>query len=276
MADCSFRLVALDVDGTLKPRNAPVTPRVQAAVAATLAAGVEVTIATGRMFRSALPFAQALGLRAPIICFGGAVIKDLTTQETLYRQSIPSSLARRVVEAGRARGLAVAAYVDDDLYVERVPPGPDFAGFVARSSARVVGDLLACLSDEPCHMAVISEEVRTRGLVLDLRAEFGDRLTVTSGHPLLAEIDHPEVSKGRALSRLAELLGIDRSQVLAVGDDWNDVAMLEYAGLGVAMGDARPEVLDVADVVAPSAAEDGVAWILTKYVLDGLYVDGGG
>lgn len=271
-----FRLVALDVDGTLKPRDGPITERVQSAIAATVAAGVHVTIATGRMFRSALPFAQSLGLRTPIICYGGSVIRDPTTGATIHRQGIPEALARQVVEAARTRGLGVAAYVDDDLYVERLAPGSPFAGYVARASARVVEDVLAHLSGEPCHMAVVSDEVRTRSLVLDLRAEFGGRLSVTSGHPLLAEIDHPEVSKGRALALLAERLGIDRARVLAVGDDWNDITMLEYAGLGIAMGGASPEVLAAADDVAPSVADDGVAWALGKYVLDGRYWAGVG
>ncbi len=265
--DSRFRLVALDVDGTLKPREGPITPRVRAAIADALAAGVHVTIATGRMFRSAAPFAHDLGLRTPIICYGGSVIRDPLTGETIYRQGIPAELARRVVAAGRARGLCVAAYVDDDLYVERVTPESAFSGYVARSRAQVVDDVERYLVAEPCHMAIASDEVRTRGLVHELRCELGPYLSVTSGHPLLAEIDHPEVSKGHALALLTEWLGLERSSVLAVGDDWNDVSMLQYAGLGVAMAGSPPEVLEAAAVVAPSADDDGVAWVLERYVL---------
>lgn len=272
----AFRLVAMDLDGTVKPRNGPITSATLAAATEALAAGVHLTIATGRAFRSALPFAASLGLRAPIICYGGAVIRDPATGETLFRQSIPSDLASRVVDAARRRGLSVVAYADDALYVERVPASSSFAGYVARSSAVVVDDVLGHLADGPCNMAVVSDEIGTRALVHDLRAEFGDELHVTSGHPLLAEIFHPEVSKGRALAWLAASLGIDRSEVLAIGDDWNDISMLEYAALGAAMGNAPPEVLAVAGVTAPTVDEDGVAWVLRTYALADPCSTGGG
>jgi len=267
MTDHRFRLVALDFDGTLKPRNAPITPGVRDAVARTLASGIEVTLATGRMFPSVLPFSQELGLTAPVICLGGAAIRDPRTGATLFERGIPLALAREVIAAARERGLSACAYTGDSLLVERVDPASAFAGYVARSRAEVVPDLLERLTADPSHMAVVSDEVRTRDLVRELREVFGERLAVTSGHPLLAEIDHPSVSKAVALARLAEHLGVKREQVVAIGDDWNDIPMLDYAGLGVAMGDAAPEVLAAADVVAPTAAEDGVAWVLEKYVL---------
>jgi hypothetical protein len=219
------------------------------------------------MFPSVQPFAQELGLTAPIICLGGAALRDPRTGATLFEQGIPLVLAREVIAAGRERGLSVCAYVGDYLFVERVDPGSAFAGYVARSRAEIVPDLLERLSADPSHMAVVSDEVRTRSLVRELQEVFGDRLAVTSGHPLLAEIDHPSVSKAVALDHVARRLGVEREQVLAVGDDWNDIPMLDYAGLGVAMADAAPEVLAAADVVAPTAAEDGVVWVLERYVL---------
>ena len=267
MTDHRFRLVALDVDGTVKPRNGPITPGVREAIARTLARGVEVTLATGRMFPSVLPFARELGLTAPVICLGGSCLRDPRTGATLFQQGIPLALAREVIAAGRERGLSVCAYVGDSLLVERVDPDSPFSGYVARARAEVVPDLLERLTADPGHMAVVSDEVRTRGLVRELRDVFGERLAVTSGHPLLAEIDHPSVSKAVALASLAERLGVEREQVIAVGDDWNDIPMLDYAGLGVAMGDATPEVLAAADVVAPTADEDGVVWVLERYVL---------
>jgi Cof subfamily protein (haloacid dehalogenase superfamily) len=267
MTDRRFQLVALDVDGTLKPRNGPITPRVREAIGRCLARGVEVALATGRMFPSVLPFADELGLQAPIICLGGAMLRDPRTGATLLEQTIPLALAREIIALGREWGRAACAYVGDSLFVERVDPDSAFAGYVARSRAEVVADLLERLTKPPHHMALVSDEVRTRALVEELREHFGERLAVTSGHPLLAEIDHPGVSKGSALAHLAGRLGVEREGIIAIGDDWNDISMLEYAGLGVAMADATPEVLAAADAIAPSADEDGVAWALERYVV---------
>ena len=271
-----YRLAAFDVDGTLKPRYRPITSRVRAAVGAARAAGVHVTIATGRMYRSAEGFVAELGLTAPVICYGGAVITDPQTGRPLHKRGVELREVQRIVEAGRARGLGVLASFDDHMLFERVPDDSPFADYARRNFASLVPDLVASLPDEPCHVALITSAERSKSLVLELRAEFGEALHVTSGHPLLAEIYHPEANKGVALARVAAMLGVKREAVLAAGDDWNDVAMLEYAGLGVAMADAAPEVRAVAGAVAPSADDDGVAWVVEEIVLSKRYSDSAG
>jgi Cof subfamily protein (haloacid dehalogenase superfamily) len=262
-----YSLIALDVDGTVKPRGRPISARVRDAIAAARAAGVHVTLATGRMYRSAEPFVAELGLTDPIICYGGAVITDPKSGHHVHRRGIPLPLARRIVDAGRARGLGLLASFDDYMLYEGVPETSTFATYARRNFARIVPDLLASLPDEPCHLALITEERLTHGLVMELRAEFGDALHVTSGHPLLAEIYHPEVDKGAALATVAGMLGVPREEVIAAGDDLNDVAMLRWAGLGLAMADAPLEVLAAADRVAPTADADGVAEIIEQFVL---------
>jgi hypothetical protein len=255
------------VDGTLKPRDGPMTEAVVSAFSRAIAAGVPVTIATGRTFRSARPYALELGIGTPIICTGGALVRDPVTGGVLHRESIPFAAALRVIEIARAIELPVAAYYDDDVFVERVVPDSRFAGYVERTHATIADDLVTVLPGEPIHMAIVTDGDGTRKLVRDLQASIGEVVNITSGHPLLAEIDSLGASKGTALRWLADYLGIDRSAVLAVGDDWNDIAMMEYAGVSVAMGDSPPEVLAVADVVAPSASENGAAWVIERYVL---------
>lgn len=228
---------------------------------------MHVTIATGRLFSWVMPFAQQLGLTTPLISHHGALIKSPVDGTQLYHQGVPLPLAKEIILLARSRDLPVAAYIEDTVYADRLRPEWSVYPWLMKVGARDVGDLVAFLDREPTRVAIVTDASQTKSLVLELRDHFGSRLHVTSGHPLLTEISHPDVSKARGLARLAELLQIERSQILAVGDDWNDIEMLTYAGLGVAMADSSPEVKAAADYIAPAAEDDGAAHVLEKFVL---------
>ncbi len=264
----AFRLVVLDVDGTLVERGQPVSPRVRRAIARAQEQGTIVTLASGRMFPLVEPFARELALRDPVICYGGALIVEPATGRPLFRRGVPLSLAREVIEEARARGLTARAYLDHKVYVDRLDPEAFNYESLRRVGARPVGDLVSFLTDDPSHLAIDAPADQTRPLVDDLRRRFGSRLNVTTGHPHLAEFSHLEVHKGSALAWLGRHLGIDLGETLAIGDDWNDIEMLRAAGLGVAVANAHPRVLAVARAIVPAVAEDGVAVALERFVLD--------
>lgn len=263
----AYRLVAFDLDGTLMPRYKSLRPRVITAVQAAQAAGTHITIATGRLYSMVLPYAQELGLTTPLISHHGALIRDPVDGQILYHQGVPLPLCEEVIALARSLDLPVAAYVEDIVYTDHLNPNWPVYSWFNRVGARDVGDLVAFLDREPTRVAMVTEATRTKHLVLELRQHFGGRLHITSGHPMLTEMSHPDVSKARALARLAEHLGVERSETMAVGDDWNDIEMLSYAGFGIAMGDASPEVQAAADYIAPSAEDDGAAHVLEKFIL---------
>jgi hydroxymethylpyrimidine pyrophosphatase-like HAD family hydrolase len=107
-------------------------------------------------------------------------------------------------------------------------------------------------------------------LVHDLQAQFDDRVRVTQSLDHLVEVTAPEASKGQALARLAAHLGVAQSATMAIGDHDNDVSMIAWAGLGVAMGNASPAAKSAADVIAPPLEEEGAAWAIERYVLEGV------
>ena len=264
-----YRLIALDLDGTILPRGQPISPRVVQAIRAAVTLGIQVVLASGRMFRVLAPYAEQLGIDGPLICYGGALIRRALNGGVLYEQRLPQELACEVVQVGRELGLPIHAYVDDELYVEGLTPAHPMYARLRREYTHAVDDLdhfLRRNGPPPHHMALVTARDR-EVLVRRLKERFGTRLNVTTGHPNLAEIDHPNVSKGTALRWLAEQLGIPREQVLAVGDDHNDLTMITYAGLGVAMGHAPAAVRAMAQVIVPSLDGDGIARVLEEYVL---------
>lgn len=263
----TYKLLAMDLDGTLIGNDLLLSDRVKAAVARAQAAGVQAALATGRMFRASLPYAQELGISTPLICYQGALVRDVRDDTVLYHQPVPLDAAKEAIAEAEQRGLVALGYVDDWCYTSKDTPEAQFYGRHSRVQPRFVGDLRAWLSVPPTKLVIVSTAEQTDANVAHFRQVFGNRLNVTKSYPLFTEIIHPEVSKGRALARLAAILGVAREEVAAIGDNLNDLDMITYAGLGIAMGNGAASVREVAAWVCPPEAEDGVAVAIEERIL---------
>ena len=263
------KLIAIDLDGTLIDHNLTVSPRVKQAIAAAQAQGVTVTLASGRMFAAMVPYAQELNITVPLICYQGGLVRHPVTEETTFHLPVPPALAREVVALARARDIQVNAFADDRLVVESLTPEAEVYMRIARVEATVVPDLAAFLDEIPSTKLVLVnlEESKTDSLVAELSAHFGSRLGITKSHAYYTEAIHAEVSKGRALTQLASALDVSLEQTMGIGDNLNDLSLVETAGFGVAMADGDPRVKAAADFVTTSYAEDGVAVAIEKHVL---------
>ena len=142
-----FKLIAIDLDGTLIDHELTVSPRVKQAIAAAQAQGVTVTLASGRMFRAMVPYAQELDVTVPLICYQGGLVRHPVTEETAFHLPVPSALAREVVTLARTRGIQVNAFADDRLHVERLTPEAEVYMRIAQVEATVVPDLAAFLDE---------------------------------------------------------------------------------------------------------------------------------
>lgn len=265
-----YRLVAIDLDGTLLDRQLNLSPGVVSAFARARAAGAFVTMATGRMFSSALPFARQLGIEGFLIAFQGALIKHTVSGQVLYSNPMPLALARRAISLAQELGLHVNCHVNETILVRELRPEAEQYAAHSGRPVTVVGDLLAALVEPPFKILVISEDLVTLGkLKAQLVAQCPD-LHPAYSLPTFLEVMPVTVNKGRALQVLAQHLGIPSDQVMAVGDSFNDLEMLDYAGLSVVMGDAAPEVKARARAVTAPVTRGGVAEALLRYVVEGL------
>jgi len=265
-----FRLIALDLDGTLMDETRVIPPRTRRAVQAAMEEGCLVTIATGRAFVSAAHFARELSVNAPLICYQGALIRDYRDGNTVHVSTVPVPLAREVAAFSQERNLNVQVYLDDDrAYAAEMNPTIAQMSSVSGVPVTAVGSLSEWLSRPPVKFLFVEHEETILDLVRDLRAQFNGQLQVVRSWDRLVEVTGPQVSKGDALARLAAYLAVPQSATLAIGDQDNDVSMISWAGLGVAMGDASPSAKSAADVLAPSLAAQGAAWAIEHYVLEG-------
>lgn len=262
------RLLAIDLDGTLLNDRLQIDPRDAAAVRAAVAAGVQVVIATGRMFRSSLPYVQQLGLSGPIINYQGAVVREIATREVLYRCELTLPMQRRVLAYAEPRDWHVNVYVDEEVYTARPRPEADLYEKISLAPYTVVGPLSAWVRQESTKMVLVDlDPADVAGRMAELTAWMGGVATVTKSLDWFIEVINPAVSKARSLALVAHRLNVAQADVCAIGDNKNDAEMIAWAGFGVAMGTAPPEVQRLASFVTGRPEEAGVAQVIERFVL---------
>ncbi len=260
-----LNLAAIDLDGTLLGRDHAVSAGNQAAIRRVIDAGAVIVLASGRQFSTIDIFAQKLGLSsdAPIIAYNGAMIRT-HGGETWFHQPLPAASSSAVVRYCAANGLHLNLYLNDVLYVRDETHWSRMYQERTGTVAQITGDLTRFSGEQPTKLLLIDTCEKTDSLQAHFQAEFGDTLTITKTEDEYLEFMAPNVSKGRALAETAKRLGLSADQCAAFGDSYNDISMLEWAGLGVAMENARPELKAVADLIAPPADADGVGAILVE------------
>lgn len=264
-----IRLVALDLDGTLLNSQYQLSPKTKQVVQAIRDAGIMVTLATGRMYPSAVPYARELAISLPLITYQGAVIRRLDSPQVLYERLLPLAWARQVIEAAQGAGYAVNAYIDDNLYVSTMSPGAEWYAKTFGVEVHAVGDLAHYLPKDVQKILVMGSEEDLDAFWKTAQKRWGEHIYITKSHPNFLEFMNTEATKGRALRALATQLGTDLSSTLALGDSYNDIEMFGLAGVAVAMENAKPQVKAAADFVAPPNDDDGAALALEELLLGG-------
>jgi len=237
-------------------------PRTTAALRAARAAGIHVVIATGRMYRSVRPYAEAAGIEAPLVCYQGAAVVDPGTSEWLLHEPIPLQLAREAIGAVEHEGFGLNCYVDDDLYVAAITEHARAYADFQDIPLHEVGDLLGWIERPPTKLVVVDDPARLDTLRPLLEERFGERLYIAKSLPYFLELASPAISKGTGLAFVAEHLGFAAEHTIAFGDGENDLELLDWAGFGVAVENAHEGLRTRADWICPGAADEGVAQVL--------------
>ncbi|BAY15394.1 hypothetical protein NIES21_12110 [Anabaenopsis circularis NIES-21] len=270
-----IKLLVLDIDGTIAGKSNSLSKPVKQAIAAAQAKGIHVAIATGRMYRSALRFHQEIGSNLPLAAYQGAWIQDPNNQKIHRHLPIAQELAHQLLdyfEQPQWRSLlSIHFYVNDELYVRELTRETKIYAQRSGITPIAVGDLRQILIEhEPTKILALCDDTEAIDLLLgNLRCQYTPaELYLTTSVATFFEATNPAVNKGAAVRYFAEeLLGLQRNNVMAIGDNFNDVEMLEYAGIGVAMGNAPKNVQAIAQWIAPSVEKDGAAIAIKKFLL---------
>jgi Cof subfamily protein (haloacid dehalogenase superfamily) len=269
-----IKLLVLDIDGTIAGESNTISEPVKQAIFAVQARGIQVAIATGRMYRSALRFHQEIGSTLPLMTYQGAWIQDPITQKIYRHWVVSKKIAHQLLdyfEQPELRSLlSVHFYINDQLYVRELTRETQIYAERSGVIPIPVGDLRQALTNEPTKILALCDDTDVIDKLLgNLRREYTPaELYMTTSVATFFEVTNASVNKGTAVRYLAEeLLGLQIANVMAIGDNFNDVEMLEYVGLGVAMGNAPEAVQAIAQWVAPTVEDNGAAVAIEKFLL---------
>lgn len=265
------KLIAFDIDGTVLNDKGELTQRTIAALKRAMASGISVICATGRMYPSALPILRRIGVTEPSVVLNGGQIRNPVTHEIIYEQALDSETTMSILNLYHERGWYIQLYHDDKLLVvDDSDKRCKFYEEVSGVKAVPLGDDFWKFDYPSTKMLAVSFDPDTFKVMLgDTNSMFTGRIHSSPSQKYFIELGHPEVNKARSLERAAELLGIERRNVLAFGDGANDMEMLAWAGVGAATAGAGDSVKAMADIIVPDNNCDGVALTIEKILDEG-------
>ena len=263
-----YRLIALDLDGTLTTDDKRVTPFTQSVLMKAQEQGVRIVLASGRPVYGMSPIASLLRLSDyggfVMACNGGAIV-DCRSARHIYNRYLDSSLISEIYDYSRGDGFEILAYVGENVVSEN--PGNPYvlrACMINGMKPLKVERFPSGLRTEVNKCIIVGDEKPLADLEQRIKSRRDGRFDLYRSSYCFLEIVPKGVDKASALQMIAEGEGIPRSEVVAFGDGYNDVSMIEYAGLGVAMENADPFIRSRADYVAPSNNDEGVGIVLQK------------
>ncbi len=264
-----IKMIATDIDGTILKWGLDFTPKMKKCIEKLKNAGVKIVLVTGRMHCATLPVARELGLDTPIISYQGGLIKDFDNN-TLYQRNLDSSYAKEIIRWARENNIHINLYLDDKLYVEQ-----DNDIVKSYTDGKFI-DYTVCdfdtLEIENVNkiLAIDLQNIeRVTSWVDELKAKYPD-LYIVKSTPYFCEIGSGEAKKSLGVQYLCNMWGIKKDEVLTIGDQNNDIDLVQSGGIGVAMGNGTPELKKCADFITDTVENDGFVKAVEKFVIPAL------
>lgn len=277
MLQLSFKLICIDIDGTLLDNNEKISERNLQAIRKAYEKGVKTVVATGRLFASANYFAELLKIKTPVIASNGAYIRDKKDDNIIYNSVLGVENNRKILELLRKHRLEPYFNGFESVYTEKTG---HFTAYHAKTNEKlpkdkqikikIVNDWEKTFKEDKNEISkclVIDKDIEKLSKAKEAMSKLkGVEVVSSSVH--IFEVMNKGVSKGNAVQILAELYNYTKNEIICIGDNENDLSMIEYAGLGVAMGNGLKIIKKKADYITDTNNNDGVAKVIEKFVLN--------
>ncbi|HKL12552.1 MAG TPA: HAD family hydrolase [Halanaerobiales bacterium] len=263
-----YKLVVIDLDNTLLNTEHKISSKNKEVIKMVQNKGTEVLIATGRMYVSAEPYIKELTLKNEAIVYNGAMVKDIKSGQIKYHKPIDKKVARKIIKDVKEQGLHINLYQNDQLYVDQDNEYKKRYEEVSGIKALQVDNLVEFDFNDPTKLLIIEDDPEKHSYYQHyLRDKYGHEIDVTESKHYFIEVGAKGVNKGKTLQQISQDKQIDQQEIIAIGDSYNDIEMISFAGTGIAMNNAAEAVKEKADLIAPHHENDGVAEILDKLIL---------
>lgn len=269
MFNLPYRVIALDLDGTLTNHAKEVTPRTREVLLRAQNEGAIIVLASGRPTYGIEPVADCLKMDQKggfILSYNGGKIVDWKTKEELYADHLPDEVIPLLHQFAQRNGYALLGYVGNEIVTET--PDDEYVreeSRINKMAIRRVVDLEQSLEPHPTKLLMTGEPERMEQAERELTLQLGDTMDIYRSAPFFLELVPKGIDKAQSLLRLLSNLQLTPAEMIAFGDGYNDLSMIRLAGCGVAMANAAPQVQAQADVVTLSNEEDGIAEVLRKW-----------
>lgn len=277
-----YKMLVTDMDYTLLNKEKKISERNSEAIKKAIEKGIHMSVATGRIYTSARVYAKLLGVSTPIIASNGAIIREAAfnspedTERTIFKDTLNVKAVKEMIRLSRKYGLFCHFFTEDTIYSEklvnvslRYTEWNKYLGEEDQVQIKIVDDFEKALIQGNVYVlkAVIvdSDSEKMQGLRHDI--EGTGIVSVSQSMKNNLEVMNKGITKGNAVKILADMYGIKREEIIAIGDNENDMSMIEYAGLGIAMGNAEESLKAVADYITGDYQEDGVAEAIERFIL---------
>lgn len=267
----TYRLIVLDLDDTLLQEDLTISPRTKQSLLDAQAKGVRVVLASGRPTGAIWRYAHELQLTAHdgwIISFNGAVVTSCATGELFFEQSLSQSEIHEIYDLAQSQGAGILSYVNDEIVTPQANEWTAVEHTLTGMPVREVPDFKAVIPATAVKAIVVQEPSFLRKVAEALRPQVIDRWNMVISKPFFLEFTQKGIDKRHSLDLLARHLGLQATEIMAIGDSYNDVGMMEYAGLGVCMANGPLDVQAKANHITASNQEDGVALAVEQFVLN--------
>lgn len=264
------KLLITDIDDTLVYNARPVSKRNAFAINRAQNAGVYVMLATGRSYLGAKRVVRELNLDTLVITYGGAVIVDPKTESPLFVTELDDSYIKEILDMAEELGLHAHIYKNDCVIYEKNSPYVEMYTKALNLPHCLDKDIRLKYWTEVPKVLIITEQEKVKGLLPIFRERFEGRVHVSESSPGFIEFNKMGINKGTASEMVAERLGFLREQTVAIGDNTLDYELIKWAGIGAVVENGNATVKAVADVIIPSCRDDGVAWFIDNYVMNGI------
>ncbi|MFA2810405.1 Cof-type HAD-IIB family hydrolase [Bacillus mycoides] len=266
----TYKMIVLDLDDTLLRDDHTISPRTKEALMTAQEKGVKVVLASGRPTFGMRNVAKELLLEeygSFILSFNGAKIINCKTNEEIFSSTLSPEIVHNLFEISKTEDVWIHTYIGDDIVTEENNPYTKIEGEITGMPIIEVDDFKTAVKEPVVKVLMNKEAERLVEVEKKLQKQLEGQLSVMRSKPFFLEFTEHGVTKGTSLNQLIQKLGIKREEVIAMGDSYNDQAMIEFAGLGVAMGNAPDDIKEIANYVTDTNMNDGVAKVVEKFVL---------
>lgn len=261
-----YRLMAVDIDGTLLNSNGIMTDNTIEVIKRAVKKGLVFTISTGRPVQGVKSIIEKLNIDFPIITYNGAMVVMGDSGKILYEKKLTFQDAKSIIDLGGSLDVTVVVWNNNKLYVNVQNEKTRFYSSISGVTPVLCKDIKEAIKDGATKVLWYDNIEKINQYKDQIEKYFSENITYHTSRPYFLEFVDRNASKAIAMEKLGEYYDIDSKQMIAVGDGYNDLSMIEYAGLGIAMGNAPQEIKNKADYVTLSNDRDGLVHVIAKFI----------